>query len=192
MGISGNPQALIHLEKLQNEQIPIIRRFSGGGTVIVDENTLFITFIMAKRDVDIQAFPEPILRWSAEVYKEAWKIPHFQLIENDYCIKDLKIGGNAQYIQKDRWLHHTSFLWDFDPKNMEYLLMPPKRPKYRLDRPHHEFLTCMKKHAKSKGELIDQLQEELVKRFYMRPFDLSQWSIKEHRKSTYLFYPPTT
>ena len=24
-------------------------------------------------------------------------------------------------IVKDRWLHHTSFLWDFRPRNMEYL-----------------------------------------------------------------------
>jgi lipoate-protein ligase A len=32
-----------------------------------------------------------------------------------------KIGGNAQTISKGRWVHHTSFLWDFTEKNMQYL-----------------------------------------------------------------------
>jgi lipoate-protein ligase A len=27
------------------DSIPVIKRFSGGGTVIVDENTLFVTFV---------------------------------------------------------------------------------------------------------------------------------------------------
>lgn len=38
-----------------------------------------------------------------------------------------QFGGNAQAITKGRWLHHTSFLWDFDPANMLYLQMPDKR-----------------------------------------------------------------
>lgn len=31
-------------------------------------------------------------------------------------------------ITRDRWLHHTSFLWDFNPANMEYLLIPESQP----------------------------------------------------------------
>lgn len=42
-----------------------------------------------------------------------------------------KFGGNAQTISKNRFLHHTSFLWDFDSRNMELLAHPPKAPKYR-------------------------------------------------------------
>lgn len=38
-----------------------------------------------------------------------------------------QFGGNAQAITKGRWLHHTSFLWSFDPANMLYLQMPEKR-----------------------------------------------------------------
>lgn len=53
---------------------------------------------------------------------------------------DKKIGGNAQTITKDRWVHHTSFLWDFDNLNMNYLQMPKKRPEYRQSRPHGDFL----------------------------------------------------
>lgn len=70
----------------------------------------------------------------------------FKLREHDYVFGDKKVqqsrrnnttyytlltrvisprltqfGGNAQSITKDRWVHHTSFLWDFDPANMDYL-----------------------------------------------------------------------
>ena len=31
-------------------------------------------------------------------------------------------------ITRDRWLHHTSFLWDFNAANMEYLLIPESQP----------------------------------------------------------------
>ena len=35
-------------------------------------------------------------------------------------------AGNTQMIIKGRWLHHSSLLWDYNPANMDYLLMPSK------------------------------------------------------------------
>eukprot|EP00428_Durinskia_dybowskii_P062945 CAMPEP_0170378976 /NCGR_PEP_ID=MMETSP0117_2-20130122/13095_1 /TAXON_ID=400756 /ORGANISM="Durinskia baltica, Strain CSIRO CS-38" /LENGTH=190 /DNA_ID=CAMNT_0010634381 /DNA_START=354 /DNA_END=922 /DNA_ORIENTATION=+ len=64
----------------------------------------------------------------------------FGLLENDYVWGDRKIGGNAQTITKGRWVHHTSFLWKFDSTRMGYLKMPSKRPAYRADRQHQDFL----------------------------------------------------
>lgn len=182
MGISGQPEALLNCDSVKRDKIPVIKRFSGGGTVIVDENTLFITFIMAKDHFPVHAFPEPILRWSADLYANAWQIPNFTLRENDYCIGEKKCGGNAQYIKKDRWLHHTSFLWDYNQKNMGHLLLPAKRPKYRQDRPHEDFLTRLKEHAPSTDALVDRL----VKQLYISEFDLNSWEKGPHRQSTHL------
>lgn len=42
-----------------------------------------------------------------------------------------KFGGNAQAITRQRWLHHTSFLWDFKPENMQLLKAPVRAPDYR-------------------------------------------------------------
>lgn len=185
MGSSGIPETLIDLKKVEREQIPVIKRFSGGGTVIVDEQTLFISFIISKDHLSIPAFPEPILQWTAALYQDAWQIPHFALRENDYCIGEKKCGGNAQYIRKDRWLHHTSFLWDYAESNMGYLLQPQKQPKYRQDRAHTEFLTKLKTHAISADMLIEQLKKSLVKQLYIREFDLSSWEPKPHRQSAH-------
>jgi hypothetical protein len=46
-----------------------------------------------------------------------------------------KFGGNAQAITSRRWLHHTSFLWDYQPASMELLTNPAKQPAYRQARP---------------------------------------------------------
>ncbi len=188
MGISGQPKPLLNMESVKREQIPIIKRFSGGGTVIVDEQTLFITFIMAKDHLNIPAFPEAILRWSANLYTDAWKIPNFHLQENDFCIGEKKCGGNAQYIQKNRWLHHTSFLWDYSEDNMNHLLLPAKQPQYRQNRPHEAFLTRLKEHTSNPSALIEKVKETLVKQLYtdfkICNFDLASWKPKPHRQST--------
>jgi lipoate-protein ligase A len=68
MGISGKIQELIDTSLAQKAKIPIVRRFSGGGTVIVDENTLFVTFIFQKDLHGFPCYPEPIMRWSEEIY----------------------------------------------------------------------------------------------------------------------------
>jgi len=49
----------------------------------------------------------------------------------DYAFNTRKFGGNAQSITKNRWIHHTSFLWDYDVKNMDYLKLPMRAPTYR-------------------------------------------------------------
>lgn len=183
MGISGQPEKLLNLDSVRQERIPVIKRFSGGGTVIVDEHTLFITFIFSKSSLPILPFPESILRWSAALYSRAWQIPEFHLRENDYCIGDKKCGGNAQYIQKGRWLHHTSFLWDYTEENMKHLLLPPKRPQYRQDRPHTDFLTRLRHYAQDQTLLVEKLKKSLGE---MGDFPIASWEAKLHRQATHL------
>ncbi|KAL3827667.1 hypothetical protein ACHAXA_000540 [Cyclostephanos tholiformis] len=71
-------------------------------------------------------------------------MPTLRLRENDYVLGDRKIGGNAQCISSGGFLHHTSFLWDWNDENMDYLTLPDKRPSYRGDRTHDEFLVRLR------------------------------------------------
>jgi hypothetical protein len=43
-------------------------------------------------------------------------------------------------ISRDRWIHHTSFLWDFEASSMAYLSHPSKTPLYRDGRSQLDFL----------------------------------------------------
>ncbi len=165
LGISGKQEELVDCAQAAQDQIPLIRRFSGGGTVIVDQDTLFITFICQKQIHPFPAYPEPIMRWTQELYRDALQLPQFNLKENDYVIGDRKFGGNAQYIKKDRWLHHSSLLWNFSSKNMSYLLHPKKTPPYRQNRHHEDFLCRLSDYFSDKELFIQGVIGALSKRF---------------------------
>ncbi len=164
LGILNKEKDLIHLNNAQKDNISITRRFSAGGTVFVDNNTLFVTFILSQKTLDIDFFPEPIMRWSEKFYNKALKLDNFQLIENDFAINNKKIAGNAKYIKKDRFLLHTSFLWDFNiDKINKYLTLPQKAPIYRKQRSHKDFMSTINSYFKSKNEFFEKIKIEFQK-----------------------------
>uniref|UniRef100_M4BIS4 BPL/LPL catalytic domain-containing protein n=1 Tax=Hyaloperonospora arabidopsidis (strain Emoy2) TaxID=559515 RepID=M4BIS4_HYAAE len=201
MGISGKPEQLLHLDAVKRDGIPVLKRFSGGGTVIVDHNTVFTTFICRHEDFPhVKPFPPDIMAWShdffspffARVCRDDLK---FSLRENDYAFNDRKFGGNAQSLSRGRWLHHTSFLWDFDPKNMEYLTHPARQPKYRQQRSHLDFLCPLKDALKTECANRDRFQSdlhaELVHNFEIEDMELADIAHvleKDYRKSTHFVH----
>ncbi len=46
LGISGKVKELVNMSLVKQDNIPMIKRYSGGGTVIVDKSTYFTTFIV--------------------------------------------------------------------------------------------------------------------------------------------------
>ena len=172
LGISGKPDELVHAERARRDGVPLLRRFSGGGTVLVGEGTVFVTFVCARGAVPElpKLFPRELMAWTGGFYAPVVDGllrpggPAFELLDNDYVLRDggaggggadggggggaLKIGGNAQSLGRDRWLHHTSWLWSFDRDEMAaYLQEPAKRPEYRRDRSHGDFVCQMCDHA---------------------------------------------
>ncbi|KAI3462401.1 hypothetical protein Pfo_019064 [Paulownia fortunei] len=169
MGISGKPEELLEIESILRDDIPVIRRFTGGGTVIVDQGTIFVTFICNKDAVPgLQSYPQPIMSWSSLLYKKVFQgVGDFSLRENDYALGNRKFGGNAQSITKNRWVHHTSFLWDYEMSNMGYLKLPKRAPEYRQARGHLEFICRMKDYI-SRSNFIDRTIEAVGSHFLLR------------------------
>ncbi len=190
MGISGKPEELVDPKKMDAAPLPLIKRFSGGGTVVVDENTLFTTFICQKDLHDFPPYPEHIHKWAEAFYKKALPLDNFSLKENDYTLGDKKCGGNAQYIRKGRWLHHSSLLWKYHPKRMNYLLMPKKQPEYRQTRHHSDFLCTLSSHFPGKEALFEACKQELYKQYNVTEVPLAlvlkQIKASSHRKATVL------
>jgi lipoate-protein ligase A len=173
LGDARKPDTLCNVDIARNDGIALIKRYSGGGTVFVDKSTRFITFIcndnfLIENDENNRTssealllnFPRPIMEWTGELYKDAFdhifycnkkddnnerELNLFNLRENDYIFDDRKFGGNAQSISKNRWVHHTSFLYDYNSELMnKYLLLPTKQPEYREQRDHNSFLCKLK------------------------------------------------
>ena len=194
MGIGGKPSELLNIPLVERNKVLVTKRFSGGGTVVLDSNSIWTTFIGRNDDFvpnGVEPFPRSIMQWTAECLfgpsfinldhllsenetdlaslemtakprlgdlGDAAVKPKFRLRENDYVIGDLKMGGNAQSIVKDGWLHHTSFLWDYELSNMQYLKLPKKRPDYRGERSHRDFLFRLKSiYGDSSDDFISSL-----------------------------------
>ncbi|KAJ0100016.1 hypothetical protein Patl1_21892 [Pistacia atlantica] len=198
MGISGKPSELLEVGSILRDQVPVIRRFTGGGTVVVDNGTVFVTLICNKDAVPgVQPYPRSIMYWSGLLYNEVFRgTGDFQLRENgkrfyfilffyvynviedfdsilllDYVFGDRKFGGNAQSITKNRWIHHTSFLWDYKVGNMAYLKQPARAPKYRLARDHTKFI-CRMKDYMPRSVFIENTIESIETYFSVQPANL--------------------
>lgn len=189
LGISAKAELHLNLDLIEKNPMPVIRRFTGGGTVIIDENTLFVTFICNADSMNISPFPQQVLQWSENFYRQVFLHDTFRLIENDFAMGDLKFGGNAQYMQKGRWLLHTSFLWDYQPERMNYLRMPPKMPKYRTERKHTDFLCKLCNYYSCKDEIETNLLNTLQRHFTVNQVDATELDTfleLPHRKSSHL------
>ncbi|CAK4082369.1 unnamed protein product [Aphanomyces euteiches] len=195
MGISGKPEKLLDVDAVKRDKIAVLKRFSGGGTVVVDNNTIFTTFIINTSAVPhVQPFPRNIMEWSESFFTPLFGSINgcrekFELREDDYVFGNRKFAGNAQSIGKDRWLHHTSFLWDYDPANMLYLQNPAKQPKYRAQRDHVDFLCKLKDVVPSQELLFEAFHRQLAENFDLGDVNLTEEEVesllgKEHRRST--------
>jgi lipoate---protein ligase len=193
MGISGICEKLLDLDRLRQAPLPVIRRFSGGGTVVIDENTFFITFICNTTFLPVIPYPQPIMRWTEDFYRPLFQPYPFSLQENDYVIGAKKFGGNAQSICKNRWLHHSSLLWDYQSEHMNYLRLPPKMPAYRQQRPHADFLCRLNEYWPSLQEFQERFMKRLSECFSIQ--NCAQEELEKviqlpHRKATaWVDYP---
>lgn len=155
----------------------------------MDEGTVFVTLIVNKTDFPhLPLYPRPIMKWTEEFYFSAFEnVPGFQLRENDYVLGEKKFGGNAQTITKNRWLHHTSFLWDYEESRMGFLKIPQKAPDYRQGREHDSFITRMRHHIDSRTEFIQKIEKAVNTNFDVQSASLSsveEIALQEHPRTT--------
>ncbi|XP_020260830.1 uncharacterized protein LOC109837132 isoform X2 [Asparagus officinalis] len=89
MGLSGKLSELVELKHVLHDSIPVIKRFTGGGTVIVDDRTIFAALICNKVDVPrVQLYPRPIMSWTGKLYEEVFcGFGNFHLCENGVLLR---------------------------------------------------------------------------------------------------------
>jgi len=106
----------IDYEYIKKENILVVRRISGGGTVYHDLGNVNYTFIFNRNDNDIN--------YEIHNYKimEALSILNINTSmskRHDILLDDKKISGNAQRIHKKHVLHHGTILFDTDLVKLE-------------------------------------------------------------------------
>jgi len=126
--------------------VPVLRRCSGGGTVLQGPGCLNYSVILR---FDDPASPLATItganRFILDRIRHALEPLTGQPVERegdtDLVIGGRKFSGNAQRRRRTHLLFHGTFLLKFDlPRIARCLRMPSKQPKYRDDRSHLDFL----------------------------------------------------
>ena len=112
VGKHQNTLAEINYGFVKENNIPVIRRISGGGTVYHDKGNLNFTFICSGEKgklVDFKKFTKPVIG----VLNQLGVPARFEG-KNDIRANGFKISGNAEHVYKNKVLHHGTLLFSAD------------------------------------------------------------------------------
>lgn len=134
----------VHTDACQQDAIPVLRRASGGGTVLQGPGCLSYAFVLPLTlhpDLtDIRATNRLILERIAHALHRWEPAIAFRGI-SDLAIDGKKVSGNAQRRTRHALLFHGTVLHAMSGDLItRYLKQPARQPDYRADRPHGTFL----------------------------------------------------
>lgn len=136
----------VRVDEARSAGVPVLRRRSGGGTVIQGPGCLNFSLILSKkgreRILNLRQSYRYVLEQVAGALKtlgiEACLRPVSDLV---LMPGEYKISGNAQHRGRNFILHHGTLLYDFDLSLIDrYLKFPKAVPEYRRGRPHRDFI----------------------------------------------------
>ena len=140
----------VNVAACEKRNIPILRRCSGGGTVVQGPGCLNYALVLRITDNGHlrtigQSNKFIMERNRAAIESLFLKSEIFACGHTDLVVGGHKFSGNSQRRRKNFLLFHGTFLLNFDlPLIGELLQMPSKQPDYRRDRDHDEFLVNLK------------------------------------------------
>jgi len=134
----------VHFAACEQDGVPVLRRASGGGTVLQGPGCLSYAFVLPPqlhpRLANIRSTNQFILERIAVALHRWEPATAFHGI-SDLAIGGMKISGNAQRRTRRALLFHGTILHGMPADCVaRYLKHPARQPDYRRDRPHSSFL----------------------------------------------------
>jgi len=174
VGYANKVATEVNVAACKARGIPVLRRCSGGGTVLQGPGCLNYTLVLritADNPLhNIGVANQFIMRQNraaiATLNHQLSTINVAIRGHTDLAISERKFSGNSQRRRKHFLLFHGTFLLNFDFAFISELLpMPSKQPDYREHRPHTEFLANLNVSANEVKAALRQTwkAEELLK-----------------------------
>jgi len=139
----------VNLSNAESDKICVLRRSSGGGTVLQGPGCLNYSLVLSyERDTLLRgirsSYAYILNRICGALKKLGVKAEIMPL--SDIAVGKRKFSGNAQCRRRKYLLHHGTILYDFSIDKMElYLKQPGEEPPYRKKRTHRDFLTNIRR-----------------------------------------------
>jgi lipoate-protein ligase A len=145
LGYANEPATEVNLLACAAEGIPILRRCSGGGTVLLSPGTLcYAVVLQMARDPALESISGAnryVLQRVARAARSATGAAVTIDGDTDLVVDGRKCAGNAQRRLRHTLLFHGSLLVNADFRQIARCLpMPSRQPGYRSGRTHEDFL----------------------------------------------------
>jgi lipoate-protein ligase A len=191
-GYSNRVGREVDLTACNRLQLPIYRRFTGGGTVLQGPRCLNYTLIISKAQHEllgtISGAYEFVLERHQRCLADLLSIK-VDIHGSDLAIGERKISGNAQHRKRNFTLVHGTFLLELNLELMEQVLpIPSKAPAYRRDRSHTEFLAVLPLSATSLKDALrnvwqaeselETVPHERIARLVQERYSRKEWNFK--------------
>lgn len=201
IGRNQNVFSEVDLEYLHDNQIPLYRRNSGGGTVYHDLGNINFTFITKSKNKvnNYELMTKEIVKALNNLNINAYFKPKSHL----YLYSD-KIGGNAQFLYKDILLHHGTILFNSDLEILNQCLLQNDNHISKAIKSAPSSVTNINTYTSLDiNSFIDYLYQEVapnskvislndndlkeIKRLEESKYLTNKWNYYESPPSTYIF-----
>ncbi len=113
VGKHQNTVAEVNMKFITENEIPVIRRISGGGTVFQGFGNINYSFVTntpeGEDKINFRKFTSPVIEYLNHLGVKAELTG-----KSNLTINGIKFSGNAAHLHKNRSLHHGTILFDAD------------------------------------------------------------------------------
>jgi len=161
LGRSSKIADEVNLSWCEQNGIPVLRRSSGGGTVVAGPGCLMYAVVLRYAGREQLRMLDQAHRFVMQKIQAAVAATGVSCsIEgiSDLAVDGKKVSGNALRCMRNAFLYHGTLLYGMDPELVANCLgTPARQPDWRQQRGHSKFLTKLPVAAKSlKDSLILQ------------------------------------
>jgi lipoate-protein ligase A len=193
LGYANQVTAEARVEACRAHDVPVLRRCSGGGTVLQGPGCLNYSLVLeSNADERLHSIAQTN-RFVMERHQVELAARLDQPVQvqghTDLTLGPRKFSGNAQRRKRRAVLFHGTFLLHFDLSLVErYLLLPKQQPAYRQNRSHEEFLTNLELPAATVKEMLQktwnatapvpEIPRAAIQQLAREKYATAQWNLK--------------
>jgi lipoate-protein ligase A len=193
LGYANLARTEVHLPYCRQNSIPILRRCTGGGTVLQGPGCLNYSLILRTDGSgpfhSISATNQFILKRHIDALHPALQSPVSLQGQSDLTLGGLKFSGNAQRRKKHFLIFHGAFLLNLDLALVEKVLpLPSRQPSYRAHRSHSDFLMNLHVPAEvlkralmkawNASEPLSKIPRDRISHLAREKYELDEWNLK--------------
>ena len=144
LGASRRLACDVQIDPCREDGVPIVRRSSGGGTVVIGPGALNVTVILPGSAAPGLSAVDIAHRYVLDRIAGALRSLEREVAvqgSGDLTLLGRKFGGSAQRRLRNWFLVHCTILYAFPLERIgRYLAIPARQPAYRAGRTHEDFL----------------------------------------------------